>query len=94
MKTKYAKEQISERVQGAVTLTITKEAVRSIPTIIPQYEIQVKIVDYLDNECSKIDEVISDKQNQIEKMERYKQSLIYEYVTGKKRVKGAEELYG
>lgn len=94
LKTKYAKEQISERVQGAVTLTITKEAVRSIPTIIPQYEIQVKIVDYLDNECSKIDEVISDKQNQIEKMERYKQSLIYEYVTGKKRVKGAEELYG
>ena len=26
----------------------------------------------------------------IEKMERYKKSLIYEYVTGKKRVKGVE----
>ena len=30
-----------------------------------------------------------DKEAQIEKMEKYKKSLIYEYVTGKKRVKGA-----
>ena len=37
---------------------------------------------------------MQDKKEQLEKMEQYKKSLIYEYVTGKKRVKGAEELYG
>ena len=33
---------------------------------------------------------LTDIQKDIEKMERYKKSLIYEYVTGKKRVKGVE----
>ena len=55
---------------------------------------QEEIVNYLDKKCQEIDELIEDKQQQIEKMEKYKKSLIYEYVTGKKRVKGAEELYG
>ena len=55
---------------------------------------QQEIVDFLDKKCSQIDELILDKQKQIEKMEQYKKSLVYEYVTGKKRVKGAEELYG
>lgn len=47
---------------------------------------QKQIVDYLDKKCTQIDELIADKQAQIEKMENYKKSLIYEYVTGKKRV--------
>ena len=49
---------------------------------------------YLDNKCSQIDKIIDEKQKQIEQMEQYRKSVIYEYVTGKKRVKGAEELYG
>lgn len=64
--------------------------------IFPIYEIekQKQIADYLEKKCEEIDTLIKDKQEQIEKMEQYKKSLIYEYVTGKKRVKGAEELYG
>ena len=54
---------------------------------------QNAIINYLDKKCAQIDEIIKDKQNQINKMEKYKKSLIYEYVTGKKRLKGAEELY-
>ena len=34
----------------------------------------------------KIEEIIADKQSQIETLESYKKSLIYEYVTGKKEV--------
>lgn len=56
-------------------------------------EEQLKIANFLNIKCAQIDEIIKDKQNQIDKMEKYKKSLIYEYVTGKKRVKGAEELY-
>ena len=56
--------------------------------VIPEKE-QQQIIDYLDDKCAKIDELIKDKEAQIEKMEKYKKSLIFEYVTGKKRVKGA-----
>ncbi len=47
---------------------------------------QDTIVDYLDDKCSDIDAVISDKQTQHEILTEYKKSLIYEYVTGKKDV--------
>lgn len=73
-------------------LTTQKLGINKFPRP-PIYE-QKEIADYLDKKCQEIDELIEDKQQQIEKMEKYKKSLIYEYVTGKKRVKGAEELYG
>ena len=47
---------------------------------------QEQIADYLDNECTKIDKTINDKKEQLETIKEYKKSLIYEYVTGKKRV--------
>ena len=53
--------------------------------LIPVVE-QKKIADYLDEKVSEIDELIKQKQNQIDILEQYKKSLIYEYVTGKKEV--------
>lgn len=47
---------------------------------------QEKIVKYLDQKCSELDTIISDKKNQLEILIEYKKSLIYEYVTGKKEV--------
>lgn len=47
---------------------------------------QQKIVDYLDKKCSDIDSIIADKKQQLVILEKYKKSLIYEYVTGKKEV--------
>ena len=52
----------------------------------PPLSEQQEIAEYLDKKCSEIDAVISDKQSQIETLESYKKSLIYEYVTGKKEV--------
>ena len=45
---------------------------------------QLQIVDYLNDKCSRINSVISDKQKRLDKLAEYKKSLIYEYVTGKK----------
>ena len=53
---------------------------------VPPIENQQKIADYLDKKCKEIEEIIADKQSQIETLESYKKSLIYEYVTGKKEV--------
>ncbi|MCL2591774.1 MAG: restriction endonuclease subunit S [Defluviitaleaceae bacterium] len=47
---------------------------------------QQQIADYLDKKCEKIDSILQDKKNLIAKLKEYKQSLIYEYVTGKKEV--------
>ena len=57
-----------------------------VPLRIPTLEEQKQIADYLDKKCSEIDELIAVKQTKIEKLEQYKRSLIYEYVTGKKEV--------
>ncbi|MBO5014658.1 MAG: restriction endonuclease subunit S [Bacteroidaceae bacterium] len=53
---------------------------------LPRDDEQQEIVNYLDTKCSQIDQLVSIKQTKIEKLEQYKKSLIYEYVTGKKEV--------
>ena len=47
---------------------------------------QKQIAAYLEGKCDQVDRLISIKQSKIEKLEQYKHSLIYEYVTGKKEV--------
>lgn len=54
--------------------------------ILPSIDEQQQIVKYLDKKCSEIDSAISDKEQLIEKLAEYKKSLIYECVTGKRKV--------
>ena len=61
----------------------------NLPITAPDIETQKTIISYLTNRCSEIDESIALKQNQLDRLATYKKSIIYEYVTGKKRVKGA-----
>lgn len=60
---------------------------RAINIPCPPAEEQKKIVTHLNEKCNKIDQLIAIKQAKIEKLEQYKRSLIYEYVTGKKKVR-------
>ena len=53
---------------------------------VPPLEEQREIAEYLDTKISEIDTIIAEKQKQIETIEEYKKSLIFEYVTGKKEV--------
>ncbi len=52
----------------------------------PRKNEQQNIADYLDKKCSEIDIVISEKEQLIEKLTEYKKSIIYECVTGKRKV--------
>lgn len=52
----------------------------------PTIEEQNAIVAYLKEKCNEIDLAIAEKKQQIETIEEYKKSLIFEYVTGKKEV--------
>lgn len=60
--------------------------IRNLGIAIPDVKTQEEIVNYLDETCSKIDWLIDVKVLKIAQLSNYKKSLIYEYVTGKKRV--------
>lgn len=65
---------------------ISSETLSALKFIEPSLEEQQAIADYLDEKCSEIDATIADKQRQLETLDEYKKSLIFEYVTGKKEV--------
>lgn len=66
--------------------TTTWQDMKNIVIPVPPLEEQQAIADYLDKKCAEIDGVIADKKEQLDVLENYKKSLIYEYVTGKKEV--------
>lgn len=53
---------------------------------LPSVEEQLLIADYLDNMCNALRSVIDEKHSLITDLESYKRSLIYEAVTGKRKV--------
>lgn len=69
--------------------SFTEDELGKIYAIVPPIQEQKEIANYLDNKCAEIDEIIKNKKEQVEIIEEYKKSLIYEYVTGKKEVKNA-----
>ena len=56
--------------------------------VIPLFELeeQQKIVDFLDKKTVQIDKLIQIKNQQIKNINKQRQTLIYDYVTGKRRV--------
>jgi type I restriction enzyme S subunit len=56
--------------------------------LLPPIQEQQAIAVYLDKKCNEIADIIKEKRQSMETMRAYKKSLIYEYVTGKKRIAG------
>lgn len=73
---------------GSTMESLSQEKIGNFSFPIYDIDEQERIAKYLDLTCFKIDNMINKKQKQLNNLEKYKQSLIYEYVTGKKRVKG------
>ena len=69
LKSSKGNEDILNKANGAVTKTITKDAVRSIELPFPPIETQQKVVAYLDEISNKIEKI---KQIQKEKMQSLK----------------------
>lgn len=65
---------------------LPSEALNNTIILLPPLVEQQEIADYLDNKCAEIEQIIADKKSQIETLDGYKKSLIFEYVTGKKEV--------
>jgi len=78
--------QFKVSVSGAVVSNLNIDKIKETKILVPKINEQIEIVRFLDKKCYKIDSIIEDKKSQVETIKKYKNSLIYEYVTGKKRV--------
>ena len=67
--------------RGSIILNLTKQIIYNIPIPYPSLEEQSAIAAYLDEKCSKIDEIIASAKASIEDYKQWKASIIYEAVT-------------
>lgn len=65
---------------------VSSDFVKNCPIPIPPKDEQDKIASFLNKRCNAIDALIKEKNNLIEDLESYKKTLIYEVVTGKRKV--------
>jgi type I restriction enzyme S subunit len=76
---------INKTAQDGLYMGAAKEIVIAFPI---DRDEQIRIKDFLNKLCRDIDTIISIKEKQLSDVRAHKKSLIYEYVTGKKRVTG------
>lgn len=78
------RSQLRKRVSGIKVFSVSRKFLSETSVLIPDNA--SKMVELLDEKCSHIDKLIFIKQQKIERLNQYKKSIIYEYVTGKKEV--------
>ena len=82
------RQQIQRDAHGSSStmVKITHKDIDNWEIDLPDMDKQIKIAEQLNDITRKIDDLISIKRKKIDKLEQYKRSLIYEYVTGKREV--------
>lgn len=77
---------ISFGIRGNTSDFRSWDKVKDIYIPLPDIDEQRKISDNLDLKCRYIEDIVFEKKKQLDALDAYKKSLIYEYVTGKKEV--------
>lgn len=80
-------ENVDSSTYGTKMPRASWEYIKNILVTVPTENEQFEIANYLDEKIGKIDDVISKLEKIISLAEKIKKSLIYEYATGKKRVR-------
>jgi len=78
--------QIKESSKQSTVTNLHLDKIRELLLIKPPISEQQQIVEYLDEQTQKIDKTISIEEKRIELLKEYRQSLISEVVTGKRKV--------
>lgn len=78
LKIKTMENEIQKRVRGAVTKTITKDAIRSIDVILPPYEQQICFI----NKINELTDFISSLEASLEKLNILYDSLLHKAFKG------------
>lgn len=80
------RNQLRIITNGIKVFHVTQKRISTVNMVLPPDNEQRQIVDYLDGKCMEIAKSITVKQSIIDDLKKYKQSLVYEVVTGKKEV--------
>lgn len=78
--------QLEFLMSGGVQSFVSISILEQLQIINPSEKDKKKIVRFLDEKTQKIDKLIQIKNQQIENINKQRQTLIYDYVTGKRRV--------
>ena len=73
-------DQFMREVIGSTILTISQGAIGNIVVMLPTIEEQEKIVNYLDEKTSQIENYISEREKELRQLRRFKQAKINEVV--------------
>ena len=80
------KSEIDKLKCGDIKPNLNVRQFKYFAIFLPPIDEQKEIILYLEQKLSQIDNIIFNKSKEIEKLQEYKKSLIYEVVTGKKEV--------
>lgn len=87
MMSSSGQEEVNKIKKATAQPSLSMQTIRSIKIPVPSsLNEQIMIVRYLNEECKRLDYLISHKEQIITELVSYKKCLIYEYVTGKKEV--------
>ena len=86
LQTKRIRSYFEINSNGITRFGLGKSSVLETPLILPPISEQQQIVEYLDEQTQLIDKTISIEEKRIKLLKEYRQSLISEVVTGKRKV--------
>lgn len=86
LQSKAFKEEVLRLANSNVQTNVGKESLLQAKITVPPLYEQEEIVNYLNKKIMEIDSLIAEKESLINDLEAYKKSLIYEVVTGKRKV--------
>ena len=79
-------ERLNTLSTGSIQANLSRVEFEQLLVQFPPLNEQLEITQHLDKKCTMVDYLIDITQTKIKKLEQYKKSLIYEYVTGKKEI--------
>ena len=86
LNSRWTNSQLSFMMSGGVQSFVSLNMLSKVKLIIPTSEEIKKINLFLDSSVGKINQMIAIKKDQIENINKQRQTLIYDYVTGKRRI--------
>lgn len=81
-----AKESLLISAIGGGQPNISQDVIKKLKVVVPPLSEQQSIATYLDKKCAELDASISKAQKEIDLLQEYKEALISEVVTGKRKV--------
>lgn len=76
---------------GSTMASVNSQILNDSIVVYPEVDEQRRIVKYLDMTMGRIDAILERKKAQLLALRNYRRTVIYEYVTGKKRVKEVQQ---